>query len=183
MQYCTKTQVQIQTKRYLSRYQEEGLVLAKEQGGSSRCQQSITWLAWQSNKQSNMIQHFKHTMNSSSHMKSTNHAIALQHLQWLFDINITTSQWPTNKLWQLIHTWQPALNDKTNPQWAPTNPENYNSSQNWIKSAIWRAWHLPHSITFEPSLSNSLRCVGKTVKTMWKWSFKEIISYFCTKSS
>ena len=32
----------IQTKRYLSKYQKEGLVLAKEQGGSSSCQQSIT---------------------------------------------------------------------------------------------------------------------------------------------
>ena len=52
--------------------------------------------------------------------------IAPQHLQWLFDIDITMrQQWPTHKLWQWIHTWLPALDANTNPQWAPTNPENY----------------------------------------------------------
>ena len=52
--------------------------------------------------------------------------IAPQQLQWLFNIDVNTcKQWPTNKLWQWIHTWQPTLEEKTNPQWAPTNPENY----------------------------------------------------------
>ena len=53
----------IQIIWHLSKYQKEGLLLAKEQGGSSRWQQSITCLTWQSNKQSNMFQHFPAGMN------------------------------------------------------------------------------------------------------------------------
>ena len=52
--------------------------------------------------------------------------IAPQQLQWLFNIDISTrTLWSTNKLWQWIHTWRPTLEEKTNPQWAPTNSENY----------------------------------------------------------
>ena len=37
----------------------------------------------------------------------------------------TRSQWSTNKIWQGLSTWQPVLETKTRPPWAPTNTENY----------------------------------------------------------
>ena len=52
--------------------------------------------------------------------------IAPKQLQWIFNIDINTwKQWPTNELWQWLHTWQPTLEANTNPQWVPANPENY----------------------------------------------------------
>ena len=51
---------------------------------------------------------------------------AQQTLQWIFDTDVATrQQWTTNKLWQWINTWQPVLEAKTHPHWAPSNPENY----------------------------------------------------------
>ena len=59
-------------------------------------------------------------------MYSSYQNIAPQTLQWLFDIDAETQQqWPTAKLRQWINTWQPVLEDKISPRWAPTNPENY----------------------------------------------------------
>ena len=53
-------------------------------------------------------------------------AIAPQTLQWLFNMDIDTrQQWTTPKLRQWINTWQPVLEDRTRPPWAPTNSENY----------------------------------------------------------
>ena len=53
-------------------------------------------------------------------------AAAPETLQWLFNIDLPTRrQWSNNKLWQWIHTWQPVLEDKTRPHWAPSHPENY----------------------------------------------------------
>ena len=49
-----------------------------------------------------------------------------QTFQWLFDIDISTrKQWTTPAIWQWIHTWKPVLDEVTNPQWAPTNEENF----------------------------------------------------------
>ena len=53
-------------------------------------------------------------------------AAAPQHLQWLFHTDSDTKkQWSTPKLRQWLSTWQPVLEDKIRPSWAPTNPENY----------------------------------------------------------
>ena len=53
-------------------------------------------------------------------------AITPQSLQWLFNTDADTKkQWSTPKIRQWLSTWQPVLEDKTRPSWAPTNPENY----------------------------------------------------------
>ena len=52
--------------------------------------------------------------------------IVPQHLEWLFSTPLEVRrQWPTTAIRQWLNTWQPILDEITDPEWDPHNQENY----------------------------------------------------------